>query len=124
MANIQMANRTVFTELLKDPAELAVCVKGFQDAIELSFVTNSIRMDTRHEAKRRFNICCKLFERLKLDYQFSTAKALDYLPTYLKCELDGVPYDPATVRDVWAPSLIEAQHDVPQTPKIPIIGKG
>lgn len=89
---------------------------GIEDAITLSFITNPMREMTKAEISRRFRVCSDIFMNLRRDFRWSVPKILDLLPTYLKCELDGVPYDPSTIRDSWSAEGVDRTHDVPRLP--------
>lgn len=93
---------------------------AFEEAIALSFITNPMRGDVTHsEVKRRFNLCDKVFSILRADLNWSIPKIVDFLPTYLKCEIDGVPYSPESVTRGWGDrDTIDHAYDVPHLPKI------
>ena len=98
----------VWAKLIPDD-DVGVVTKSFQDAIGCSFDDDRSRV-TQAEIKRRFEICCKIFENLCGDLKWSTAKALDFIPRYLRNELDGIPYTPDT-RVLWTPSDPAPQGD-------------
>lgn len=98
--------------------DLGKVTLAFEEAIALSFVTNPMNKNTQLEIKRRFDLCDKLFTLLRGDLKWSIPKICDALPTYLKCELDNVPYTPESVRQSWSPQALEQIHDVPRLPKV------
>ena len=102
--------------------DLGKVTRGFEDAIALSFITNPMKNPTQHEIKRRFKLCDKVFTLLRGDLHWSIPKILDVLPTYLKCELDGVPYNPEDVGASWSAAAVEQSVDVPRLPTIPSVG--
>jgi hypothetical protein len=71
-------------------------------AIERSFREDGSRT-TGAEVRRRFAICERLFRRLRGDLGWGLQRVLDHLPQYLRCELDGIPWQPDT-RTVWVPA--------------------
>ena len=97
---------------------------AFLTAIEMSFITNPMPSGNipQAEAIRRFDLCDRIFTNLCGDFKWSILKAIDILPTYLKCELDGVPYDPGTIRDTWCAETVDKVHDVPKLADVPIVG--
>jgi hypothetical protein len=101
--------------------DLGKVTKAFEEAIALSFTTNPMREPTATEVRRRFGLCDKIFTVLRADLKWSLPKIIDALPTYLKCELDGVPYDPEQIGSSWSPAAVDAAHDVPRTPQVPLL---
>lgn len=97
---------------------------AFLSAIELSFVTNPMPSGvvSQNEVAHRFKLCDRIFMMLRGDLKWSIPKIVDILPTYLKCELDGVPYNPESVGSSWSPTAVENAHDVPRAPSVPMIG--
>ncbi len=67
----------------------------------LSYAQDKSRI-TASETKRRTNICIELVKTLRGDLKWSVPRITDYLPTYLRCELDGIAYSPSTSA-VWSP---------------------
>lgn len=101
--------------------DLGKVTGAFEESIALSFITNPMKNPTQAEIRRRFNLCDKIFSTLRGDLKWSVPKIVDVLPTYLKCELDGVPYSPEDVGASWSPEAVEALHDVPRLPKLAIL---
>jgi hypothetical protein len=108
--------KSLLLEADKTQEEVGAVVKGFEEAIMISFRTNPVRHITQDEVKRRFNICCKVFENLRGDLRWTISKCVDYIPAYLKCELDGVPYKPEEVGRRWNPDNAEMGLDLPEDP--------
>ena len=79
---------------------------AIERAITQSFREDGARM-TGDEVRRRFSICERLFRRLRGDLGWGLQRALDHLPRYLRCELDGIPWQP-DARTVWVPADGEA----------------
>jgi len=73
----------------------------FEKAIAVSFQHDRARQ-TAAEIKRRFEICCSIFESLRADLQWGIDRIEDHLPAYLRCELDGIEWKPDE-RTVWTP---------------------
>ncbi len=69
-------------------------------------IARSLREDnarvTGDEIRRRFAICERLLRRLRGDLGWGLHRVIDHLPRYLRCELDGVPWEP-DARTVWTP---------------------
>jgi hypothetical protein len=69
-------------------------------------IADSFRADgarpTGHEMRRRFAICERLVRHLRGDLGWGLSRVLDHLPAYLRCELDGAPWEP-DARAVWVP---------------------
>ena len=103
--------------------DLGKVTQTFEEAIALSFVTNAMPSGnvTQNEVRRRFNLCDKIFTTLRGDLKWSIPKISSVLATYLKCELDGVPYNPESVGASWSPDAVEQAHDVPRLPQITIL---
>lgn len=75
---------------------------AIERAIAASFSEDGARM-TGDEVRHRFAICERLFRRLRGDLGWGLQRALDHLPRYLRCELDGIPWQP-DARMVWVPA--------------------
>ena len=75
---------------------------AIERAIERSFREDGSRM-TGAEVRRRFAICERLIRHLRGDLGWGLQRVLDHLPRYLRCELDGTPWQPDT-RTVWVPA--------------------
>jgi hypothetical protein len=93
----------------------------FTDAIAVSFVSNPMRNPTKAELQRRFDICDRVFGVLRADLQWSLQRIEDMLPTYLKCELDGVPYRPEDIGLRWGPEAAIAMHDCATAPEVVVV---
>jgi hypothetical protein len=84
--------------------QVAQVGNAFFIAIADSFTADKSRV-TISETKRRFDICEGLFLRLRGDLKWSLPRALDMIPGYLRCELEGIAYDPSAQRGgLWRPS--------------------
>jgi hypothetical protein len=79
---------------------------GIERAIAGSFREDDARM-TRSEVRRRFVAATRIFRLLRGDLRWGLRRTLDHLPRYLRCELDGVRWDP-DARTVWVPRDGEA----------------
>jgi hypothetical protein len=80
--------------------EIARIVIGIERAVQRSFPTGTRITDT--EVRRRFSICERLFRQLRGDLGWGLQRVLDHLPHYLRCELDGQPWEPDR-RTLWMP---------------------
>lgn len=50
--------------------------------------------ETTAEIKRRFDMCIAIFCELRADLKWPIERILDMMPVYLRCRLDGAPYNP------------------------------
>jgi hypothetical protein len=89
-----------FLDLIEQD-QLARVVLGFEHAVTRSFETDGARM-TDAEVRRRFGICERLFRQLRGDLGWGLHRVLDHLPHYLRCELDGLRWEPDS-RTIWMP---------------------
>ncbi len=78
------------------PATVAI-----EQAIARSFRDDNARV-TGAEVRRRFAICERLLRHLRGDLGWGLQRALDHLPRYLRCELDGASWEP-DARTIWTP---------------------
>ena len=91
--------RLLLQALAKD--ELGRLTLGIEQDVPRSFAADGARM-TGAEVRRRFGICERLFRQLRGDLGWGLVRVLDHLPDYLRCELDGVPWEPDR-RTCWMP---------------------
>jgi len=82
--------------------QLGRVTAAIERAIDRSFREDASRM-TGDEVRRRFAICERLLRHLRGDLGWGLQRVLDHLPEYLRCELDGIPWQPDT-RTVWVPA--------------------
>lgn len=90
-----------FAKLI-DEREVSRVTLSFESTIAASFETHPMQHPTRDEVKRRFDLCAKIFERLRADAKWSIVRALDKMPEYLGAELSGIPWAP-DARQCWMP---------------------
>lgn len=90
-----------FARLFANPEDAAFCTLRITQVIENSFRADGAIV-TQSETKRRFEICAKIFEQLTMDLHWGMNRALDHLPRYLRAELEGQKWTPAT-RQLWTP---------------------
>ncbi len=92
---------------LVSEGEVGNVTLAFTQAVGKSFLADGARV-TQSAIKERFNVCCKIFENLRGDLKWPVARALDYIPRYLRCELDREPYDPKadSKRVLWTPDML------------------
>ena len=86
---------------LIESEQLGRVMLGIEHAVTRSFETDCARM-TDAEVRRRFGICEQLFRQLRGDLGWGVVRVLDRLPYYLRCELDGQPWEPDR-RTLWMP---------------------
>lgn len=86
---------------LVEHGQLERAVLGIERAVTRSFETDGARM-TDAEVRRRFGICERLFRQLRGDLHWGLHRVLDHLPHYLRCELDGLAWEPDP-RTIWMP---------------------
>lgn len=88
--------------LVSTPEEARRIAEELANIIGASFL-----LEERHlklsEVKRRYAICARIFCDLVSDAKWGVQRALHYLPTYLRCELDGIPWEPDK-RAIWLPN--------------------
>jgi hypothetical protein len=89
-----------FMELLEKD-QIGRVMLAIEQAVTRSFEVDGARM-TGDEIRRRFSICERLIRRLRGDLGWGLHRVLDHLPHYLRCELDGQPWEPDT-RTIWMP---------------------
>lgn len=89
-----------FLDLVSED-QVARVTLAFERAIADSFAADGARV-TRDEVRRRFAICERLLRQLRGDLGWGLQRALDHLPRYLRCELDGATWTP-DARVVWVP---------------------
>ncbi len=78
---------------------LHAVVDLFTVTIAASFATHPTAR-THREVKRRFDVCLKILGVLRKDLGWTLERITDNLPVYLRCELDGVAWEPSK-RAVW-----------------------
>lgn len=84
-----------------DAADLPRITTGIEEAVDRSFAEDHARM-TSAEIRRRFDICERVLAQLRGDLGWGLQRAIDRLPYYLRCELDGQPWEPDN-RTIWMP---------------------
>jgi hypothetical protein len=82
--------------------QVARVMLTIERAITRSFAEDGSRA-TGDEVRRRFALCERLLRQLRGDLGWGLQRALDHLPKYLRCELDGAPWMP-DARTVWVPA--------------------
>ena len=87
------------------PAEnRAQLADGMMAALAISFAEDEARgsrVRTLDEARRRAKVCAKVIDRLVAE-RWGLKKIVEYLPKYLRFELDRVDWKPDT-RVLWLP---------------------
>lgn len=103
----------VFASLIEHD-QVATVVVGIEKAVVRSFekdkqpgriilVTGAAdAKPTAAEAKRRGQICVKMFRELRGDLKWTVERILDEMPRFLQMELDGVSWEPVAKRSTWA----------------------
>lgn len=92
-----------FATLIKNGGRDAImCAMAFQKAIDASRESNPMNHWTQAEEKRRFEICCSIFEKLAGQHKWGLKRSLDHVSGYLKAELNGVSWAP-DARTCWMP---------------------
>lgn len=86
---------------LVEQGQLERAMLGIERAVTRSFETDGARR-TDAEVRRRFGICERLFRQLRGDLGWGLVRVLDHLPNYLRCELDGLAWEP-NPRTLWMP---------------------
>jgi hypothetical protein len=96
-----MAGELLELVIGEDPKLRAKVTARVYEVIAASFREDKSRA-TQSEAKRRFHIIEKLIRELRSDHGWAFERILDALPIALRSRLDGIWWDPATARNVWA----------------------
>jgi len=91
-----------FAKLVDDERDLSRVTLAIEAAIARSFETHPMRHMTHAEVKRRFDICARIFERLRGQLGWGVVRALDMMPQYLEAELNGSTWTP-DARACWMP---------------------
>lgn len=86
---------------LIDTAQLGQVLHVIEKAVMDSLDADGARL-TAAEVRRRFQICERLIRQLRGDLGWGLQRVLDHLPHYLRCELDGQPWEPDR-RACWMP---------------------
>jgi len=89
---------------LVSPDRLEGVAEALRDILWDSFVRDGAKK-TEAEIKRRFTLCYSIFRTLRCDFQWSLPRILDTLPGYLRCELEGMSWQPSE-RAIWLPNEI------------------
>jgi hypothetical protein len=76
-------------------------------AVELSFGLDGGRI-TQSAVKERVNLAWDVVTRLRTDFKWSVSRICDHIGMMLRCELNGVSYDPGAMNDVWTPDSLGA----------------
>jgi len=81
-----------------------VVAHAVERAVMRSFETRPLplRGITTSEARRRVQICERIWKALRLEKGWSLQRACDHLYRYLVAELDGVAWEPDD-RSIWVP---------------------
>lgn len=90
-----------FAKLVQEDQVGAVTV-AIERTIEESFVTHPVRHLTRAEITRRFDMCARIFAKLRGELQWGLARIFARLPEYLRAELNGSDWSP-DARTIWTP---------------------
>jgi hypothetical protein len=91
-----------FANLIESERDLARVTLAIEDAIARSFETHPMRHPTQAEVKRRFDMCARIFERLRGQLGWGLVRTLDLMPLYLDTELNGSIWTP-DARACWTP---------------------
>ena len=98
-----------FAGLIQDKAIMVKVFVAVEAAVLGSFDTDQLRIIvprhvsvTHAEVKRRTAICMKIFRALRGDMKWSWMRAVDYIPRFLRMELDGQSWEP-DANGMWAP---------------------
>lgn len=104
-------DRKPFGSLYRNQEELQVFFVAAEAVIWRSFAEDAQRnpfktvKPTRGEIKRRFRICEAWVRHARGDLGYSMERTVDTMAHALRCELDGVTYDPAPGdKKLWSPT--------------------
>jgi hypothetical protein len=94
---------SAFAKLVDDPVLLGRVTRVFEETIAKSFDgKHKMRHMTQAEVKRRFDMCAKIFSKLRSDLKWGIERIVDSLPGFLDQELSGSDWVP-DARTIWAP---------------------
>ncbi len=74
-------------------------------AVELSFGLDGGRV-TQSAVKERVNLAWDIVTRLRKDFKWSVSRICDHVGMMLRCELNGIAYDPGAMDTVWTPDTL------------------
>src|SRR3989339_412897 len=76
----------------------------FENAVMRSFEDRALHGQciTENEARRRVQICERIWKVLRIEKKWSLQRACDHLYHFLINELDGIQWEPDT-RTIWVP---------------------
>lgn len=97
-----MELKRTIVDLFPDKSQLGLLTLGIEDAIRVSFNTQSMRNPTHQAVKERFDRCIKWAEILRGDLGWGTARIVNALPDMLSAELSGQAWNPSK-RQFWLP---------------------
>ena len=89
-----------FLEFVAEDQVVAVA-HAIEAAVAKSFEADRSRA-TGDEIRRRFALCEHVIRQLRADLGWGLQRVLDHLPHYLRCEVDGQPWEPDK-RTIWMP---------------------
>jgi len=104
VATTCLAGREQALLSLIEEQQLGRVVLGFEFAISKSFASDTgltLAPVTHAKVKERFEICVRIFRVLRGDLKWGVERIMGHLPHYLRCELDGLPWEP-DARATWA----------------------
>lgn len=100
----------VFASLI-EADQVGKVTLGIERAVSLSFKEDTGRLSilvvgrvfriSKAEMKHRADICVKIFRILRGDLKWGVERAIDYLPRFLRSELDGVDWKPDARLALW-----------------------
>ena len=97
-----------FLSLLDNESELKVVAIALETVVLRSFGEDERREPfretrvTRSEIRRRYTICIAWFRHARAELGMSCERAVDLMPQALRCELDGITFEPRT-SGIWTP---------------------
>jgi hypothetical protein len=90
-------------DMFKDnPENVGALVRAIGNSVSQSFVEDRSRK-TSAETKRRVEMCVSIARQLRRDLKWSVTRICDEMPFGLRCQLDGIPWDPNNRRTLWTP---------------------
>jgi len=108
---IASADRKPFATMYRSEEELKVFMVAVEAVIWRSFAEDAKRepfkehKPTNNEIKRRFTICEAWVRHARGDLGYSLERTVDLMAHALRCELDGITFDPEKGdKTLWSPT--------------------
>lgn len=93
-----------FVKLLEDASGSSIgrVTSAIEAMVAMSLKTHPVRHLTKAEARRRFDMLTRIFEKLRGELRWGLERTLAHMPKYFQAELDGSTWVPDD-RACWMP---------------------